>query len=348
MQNTYHLEFVGHSDAAGRREAADFLRAFGLSFDEDVEFTVALRDQDGRMAGTGSFAGEVLRNIAVDESIQGEGLTSGILSALMQELARRGVLHYFIFTKPDKAFLFANLGFAEIARAEPYAALLESGLGSVASYCEAVAAEAAHLPAKRAAIVVNANPFTRGHQALVRKAASENGGVIVFVVREDRSLFPFADRLRLVREGTADLGNVAVVSGGKYIISAATFPTYFTREEDKVAAQAHLDIDLFASRIAPRLGIAARYVGEEPYCPVTRAYNQAMLDILPERGVEVRVMPRVAARGEAVSASKVRGLIREGRMENLGELVPDATLAYLLAGENEGILERIRASCSRH
>ncbi len=348
MENGFQLEFVGRNDMAARGEVMAFLGRFGLSFDEEVEFTVAVRGQDGALVGTGSFAGEVLRNIAVDENIQGEGLTSSILSALMQELARRGVLHYFIFTKPEKAHLFSGLGFNEIARAEPYAALLESGLGSVASYCASVAAKSVRLPAKRAAIVVNANPFTKGHQALARQAASENGGLILFVVREDRSLFPFADRLRLVEAGTADLKNVLVVSGDKYIISAATFPTYFTREEDKAAAQAHLDIALFAANIAPKLDIAVRYVGEEPYCPVTRVYNQAMLDILPEKGVKVRVMPRVAADGEAVSASRVRELIREGRMDELSALVPETTLSYLLAKENEDILARIRSSRSRH
>ncbi len=305
-------------------------------------------DPDGKLVGTGSFAGEVLRNIAVDETLQGEGLTAAILSALMQELARRGVLHYFIFTRPGKAHLFANLGFTEIASAQPYAALLESGLGSIDDYCRAVATKAAPLPKKRAAIVVNANPFTNGHLALVRRAAAEQGGVILFVVREDRSLFPFADRLRLVTEGVADMPGVVVVSGDRYIISAATFPSYFTREEDRVLAQASLDITLFAEKIAPKLDICARYVGEEPYCPVTRAYNQVMLDILPRHGVQVQVMPRLALGHEAISASTVRDLIRQNRMGQLADLVPPTTLSYLLAKENEGILERIRSSSSRH
>jgi [citrate (pro-3S)-lyase] ligase len=275
------LEVVNRKSARACEEIRTFLARFGLGYDHDVDYTLALRDDCGQLIGTGSFAGTVLRNIAVDEALQGGGLTARILSALMQELARRGALHYFLFTRPDKAPLFTNLGFREIARAEPHVALLETGLGSVETFCTQVAQQAAHLPMARAALVVNCNPFTLGHQALIRQAAAAHGGVIVFVVSEERSLFPFAERLRLVQTGVADLPNVVVVPGGPYIISAATFPTYFTRQENQVTAQTRLDITLFASRIAPALGVTVRYVGEEPYCPVTAAYNAAMNEILP-------------------------------------------------------------------
>ncbi|MCC8193052.1 MAG: [citrate (pro-3S)-lyase] ligase [Deltaproteobacteria bacterium] len=348
MAEAFHIEYVNLRRGGNVAEIREFLRRFGLDFDGDVSFTVALRDDDGRLVGTGSSKGEVLRNIAVDESIQGAGLTAAILSNLMQEMARKGILHYFIFTRPAKAFLFAGLGFNVIARAEPFAALLESGLGSVASYCEAVAGETAHLPAGRAALVINANPFTMGHRALIEKAAAERPGVIVFVVSEDLSVFPYADRLRLIREGVADLPNVAVAEGGKYIISAATFPTYFTREQEHVQAQTRLDADLFARQIAPRLGITDRYVGEEPYCPVTAAYNEAMREILPPAGITVHTVPRVAVDGEIVSASKVRDLIRAGDWTRLEKLVPPVTIRYLRSKEARGILETIRTTDSRH
>lgn len=348
MSQEFHIEYVNVRRERSVAEIRRFLERFRLGFDADVDFTVVLRDQDGVLVGTGSSKGEVLRNIAVDETIQGAGLTSTILSTLMQNMARGGILHYFIFTRPEKAFLFANLGFTEIARAEPYAALLESGLGSVVSYCEAVAKEVAHLPEKRAALVINGNPFTWGHRALIEKAASECSGAIVFVVQEDLSLFPFKDRLRLIREGVADLPNVAVVGGGKYIISAATFPTYFTREQDHVKTQTRLDISLFAHQIAPRLGITDRYIGKEPYCPVTDAYNDAMQEILPQAGVAVHLVPRIAVDGEVVSASKVRELIRVDDWEYLKRLVPPVTLAYLRSQENLAVLENIRSSDTRH
>ncbi|SBW08957.1 Citrate lyase ligase [uncultured delta proteobacterium] len=348
MSEQFRVEYVNLQRERTVAEIKQFLERFDLGFDADVDFTVAVRDPEGTLVGTGSSQGEVLRNIAVDETIQGEGLTSTILSTLMQEMGRRGILHYFIYTRPEKSFLFANLGFAEIARAEPYAALLESGLGSVASYCETIARETAHLPARRAGLVINGNPFTKGHRALIEKAAAECPAAIVFVVSEDRSLFPFADRLRLITEGVADLANVAVVEGGKYIISAATFPTYFTREQDHVKAQTRLDATLFARQIAPRLGITDRYIGEEPYCPVTAAYHEALREILPDAGVRVHTMPRIAVAGEVVSASKVRDMIRTDDWAGLEMLLPPVTLDFLRSERNKSILETIRSSDTRH
>lgn len=348
MSEQTSIEVVNLKSEKSFNEIKSFLARFDLSFDGDVEYTLALRDDQGKLIGTGSFAGEVLRNIAVDENIQGAGLTAKILTALMQELARRGVMHYFLFTKPNKAHLFANLGFKEIARAEPHVTLLETGLGSIDSYCEALKKQTARLPQNRAGLVVNCNPFTKGHQALIRKAAEENEGVIVFVVSEDRSLFPFADRLRLVKAGVADLPNVAVVSGGKYIISSATFPTYFTRIENQVEAQTRLDITLFASRIAGQLGIVTRYAGEEPYCPVTNAYNQAMQETLPAHGVQLKVIPRIAIAGDIVSASKARDMIRHNDWEGLTRVLPETTLEYLKSEESLPVREKIKLTDSRH
>ncbi len=343
MPDEFRIEYIDLKQQMPVDEVRAFLSQFELSCDGDVEFTVGVRDQYNTLVGTGSFSGQVLRNIAVDESLQGAGLTTMILTALMQEMGRRGVMHYFVFTRPDKAHYFSNLGFNEIARAEPYAVLLESGLGSVESYCKAISGLAAHLPKKRAAIVVNCNPFTKGHRALIARAAEENGGVIVFVVSQDCSLFPFEDRIRLVRSGVADLKNVVVVPSGEYIVSSATFPTYFTRKENLPDAQIRLDVSLFVQQIAPQLDITARYVGEEPYCPVTEAYNRAMQDILPGYGIELKIMPRIVVDGEIVSASKVRDLIRQGKWDCLKTVLPGVTIDYLQAEENRAVLARVRA-----
>jgi [citrate (pro-3S)-lyase] ligase len=347
MFDEYRIETVDLADTKRYKEIEAFLAQFDLTFEKNLEYTIAVRAEE-RLVGTGSLDGEVLRNIAVDENLQGAGLTAMILSHLMQEQARRGRMHYFIYTKPSKAPLFTSLGFHEIAQAEPYVSLLETGLGSIETYCASVARETAHLPPHRAAVVVNCNPFTKGHQALIRQAAKEYKGVIVFVVSEDKSLFPFEHRLKLVKAGIADLPNVIAVSAGQYIVSSATFPTYFTRENDTVAAQTRLDSKIFATQIARRLDIAARYIGEEPYCPVTNAYNEAMLEIFPQYGIKLVVMKRLQVDGEAVSASKVRDMIRQNDWEGIKKFVPVTTLDYLLSSEAKEVLAKIRGSFSRH
>jgi [citrate (pro-3S)-lyase] ligase len=325
-----------------------FLETFSLSYDGNVDYTVALYKGDV-MVATGSLLGEVLRNIAVDEALQGEGLTAVVASHLLKEAARREIYHYFIFTKPDKAHLFSSLGFKEIATAEPYAALLESGVGSVTEYCREMKRQLQDLPdGHRAGLVVNCNPFTLGHKALIAKASAENEAAVVLVVSEEGSLFPFDIRFRLVCEGLREFKNIAVVPGGKYIVSAATFPGYFTRGEETVQAQTRLDAAVFGRHIAPALSITRRYVGDEPYCNVTRAYNEAMKEILPGCGVEVVQMPRIAAAGSIVSASRVREMIREDAWEEIRKLVPDTTFSYLVSPEAVPVIEKIKNSRSRH
>lgn len=326
----------------------EFLTPFGLTFDETVDYTLALYRND-LMVATGSLRGEVFRNIAIDEALQGEGLTAAVISHLMQEAGRRGFYHYFLFTKPDKAHLFQALGFSEVARAEPFAVLLETGMGSIVSYCQEIAQQAARLPVgSRAGLVVNCNPFTKGHRAVIASAAAENAAVVVLVVSEDRSLFPFVDRFQLVQEGLADLQNVLVLPGGKYVISAATFPGYFTRGDATVQAQTRLDATIFGRYIAPALGLTCRYVGEEPYCAVTKAYNETLMKVLPQYGVQVRLLPRVTEGGQIISASHVREAIRTENWETVRCMVPDSTYRYLTSTAASAVLSKIRGSHTRH
>lgn len=330
------------------RNIAEFLSGFDLGFDEAVEYTAALYNGDALVA-TGSFSGKVIRNVAVSQTLQGEGLMARLVSHLMQVMAARGRYHYFVFTKPSTATLFTGLGFMEIARVEPYVALLEMGVSSIEKYCCDLQQQTIDLPGvQRAALVVNCNPFTYGHREVISRAAAENEAVIVFVVSADLSLFPFDIRMRLIKEGVRDLKNVAVVPGGDYIISPATFPGYFTRGEDTVLAQTRLDATVFGRRIAPALGIVVRYAGEEPYCQVTSAYNAAMAEILPPLGVAVKIIPRLATGDEIISASKVREMIRQDNWQAVETMVPVSTYEYLRSSEAEPVVAKIRGSVSRH
>ncbi len=87
--------------------------------------------------------------------------------------------------------------------------------------------EAAGLTGDRVgAVVMNANPFTLGHQYLVETAAAACDVLHLFVVSEDLPR-PFAVRERLVKEGTAHLKNIVYHRTESYMISNATFPSYF-------------------------------------------------------------------------------------------------------------------------
>jgi [citrate (pro-3S)-lyase] ligase len=203
------------------------------------------------------------------------------------------------------------------------AALLESSGNALTRYLCA-------LPSADGAIVMNADPFTNGHRHLVETAAARCNHLSVFVLSADKAHVPADVRLRLVREGCSQFANTSVLAGGDYIISSATFPDYFFKNKTEVAfAHAQLDATLFAERIAPACGIQARFVGEEPFDPMTSAYNDVLRDILPPRGIKVTIIPRKTLEGAPISASHVRALWQEGRYDEIRPLVPESTLAYI-------------------
>jgi [citrate (pro-3S)-lyase] ligase len=182
---------------------------------------------------------------------------------------------------------------------------------------------------KIGAIVMNANPFTLGHRHLVEQAAQQCDALHLFVVREDASFFPFSARLEMVRAGVAHLANVTVHEGSQYIISRATFPAYFLKESGKVQqAWSEIDVLIFRDYIAPALGITHRFIGSEPFCDITRQYNQTLHALLTSH-IEVVEMPRIKATGNAISASEVRRLLKTQQFSRIREIVPDSTFAHL-------------------
>ena len=188
---------------------------------------------------------------------------------------------------------------------------------------------------------MNANPFTLGHQYLVEKAASECDTLHLFIVSEDASLIPFSVRKKLVLEGTAHLSNVVCHDSGPYIISNATFPSYFLKDEKTVIrSHAKLDLNVF-KKIAETLSITSRYVGEEPTSQVTGIYNQIMSSELPAAGINCIVIPRKEIDGKPISASTVRQYIQQRNYQALRKLVPVSTLNYFQSDAATPIIEKI-------
>lgn len=361
-----------------RAQLIAFLASRGLGWEGDPDYTVAVQRR-GRLVGAGSLSGRIIKGLAVDEGLAGEGLAARILSELEAEAARRGFVQPFVFTSPNNRAVFEAMGYRLVGQAPGAAMLLEKGDG-IGRWCAGLSALAAGERARRAAqakaaaegaaaanaadstaaapaaadcaaLVMNCNPFTLGHLHLVRTACAASSLVFLLVVSEDASAFPYETRLRLVREGTAGIPNLVVVPGSDYLVSRATFPTYFLKDKAGEAAAIHarLDVDIFGSRIAPALGIRRRFVGEEPYSEVTALYNRAMREWLPSYGVEVVEIPRLAdGSGAAVSASTVRALIRGGRLEEARALVPETTWNYLVSEEAAPVLARLAASQGRH
>ena len=319
--------------------------------------------EEERLVATGSLVGNILQGIAVDRELEGEGVAATVTSALLKKAMETGRRQLFLYSKPDEAKRFEALGFTLLAtaiveRTGLGASLLEWGAEGIDMWSTAIAMKAEDGPEKSGVAVVNCNPFTLGHYRLLEYAAARTPRLYVLVVEEDRSLFPFEVRFRLVEEGVSGLKNVVILRGGPYVISSATFPTYFSRMESGEGEQvtelyAALDIELFGRYVAPTLRVTDRFVGTEPYCPVTSIYNRMMKERLPKGGegwppVRVHEMPRFEIYGLPVSASRVRALIREGGLENVRPLVPESTWKWLVSEEARPVIEKIRNSESRH
>lgn len=307
----------------------------GLVPEEMPEQIVLLWEGDD-LAATGSRQGNILKYLAVDPAHQGEGLLATLLTALRQEAFQKGHRHLFLYTKPSNEYLFLDLMFYPVA-ATDQVLLMEDKPNGVKSFLQTLPVETEG--GTVGAAVMNCDPFTLGHRYLVESAARECDHFYVFVLSEDQGHFSAADRLAMVKAGTADLKNVTVLPTGPYLISAATFPTYFLKDRDGAEqVQCLLDIAIFCKYFAPHFGITRRYVGTEPLSPMTNKYNAALKANLPAKGIAVRELARFEKAGAPVSASAVRKAMTEGDWDTFRSLVPPTTFEHLQKTSKEDTL----------
>jgi [citrate (pro-3S)-lyase] ligase len=328
-------ELLSSSDVERARR---LIECSGLSFEGHYDHLLGIF-AEGDLAAVGAREGRLLKMLAVAPAHQGGPLLGELVGELLRSAYAAGQAPCFIVTRPETAASFAALNFRPLAR-HPGAVLLEEGQG-LERYLEShrrVVREG-----NNGAVVVNCNPFTLGHRYLIEQAAGLSDTLYVFVVREERSLFPFAVRRRLVQAGVRDLDNVVVLDGGDYAVSAVTFPAYFLKDAQAAAqVQMEIDLQLFAKKIAPFFHIRKRFVGSEPFCRTTLRYGETMQRLLPDYGIAVERIERRALAGEAISASRVRSAMRSESFETMRQLVPPTTLDFLLSGAGRALGEELR------
>ena len=278
--NRHYISEVPLSLNSVRRRVEAFLSANGLRLAPLDRYVVISRDEDGdEILAGGGLDGNVIKCVAVSEAARSEGLMNILVSRLIALGREDGRESVKAFTKPENVGIFKSLGFSLLASA-PKAVLMENGRGGLSEYERYLASLAR--TGRNGAIVMNANPFTKGHRWLIEQAASQVDNLYVIVVKEDRSRFSYAERKAMIEAGCAGLDNVIVCEGSDYAISAATFPTYFLKKlDDATDTQIALDLDLFVNHIAKPLGGTVRFAGSEPEDALTRRYNELMAEILP-------------------------------------------------------------------
>lgn len=339
--NRHYISEVPLSLNSVRKRVEAFLSSNGLRLAALERYVVISRDEDGdEIIAGGGLGGNVIKCVAVSEAARSEGLMNILVSRLIAIAHEEGHESVKAFTKPANEDIFKSLGFRLLASSEN-AILMENGRGGLPEYRKYL--ESLARPGKNGAIVMNANPFTKGHRYLIEQAASQVDNLYVIVVKEDRSRFPYAERKSMIEAGCAGLANVTVCEGSDYAISAATFPTYFLKQlDDATPTHIALDLDLFVRHIARPLGVTVRFAGSEPEDKLTRCYNEMMSEILPAGGygskdnpagqpISFVEIPRLEQNGRPVSATALRSALDRGDLKAAMEFVPVSTVPYLIA-----------------
>ncbi|WP_123348299.1 MULTISPECIES: [citrate (pro-3S)-lyase] ligase [unclassified Enterobacter] len=325
--------YVKRSDNIKMAEIAFFLKENALSVDTTVEIFITIK-RDDRLIACGGIAGNIIKCVAICESVRGEGLALTLATELINLAWERHCTHLFIYTKTEYEALFTQCGFSTITRVPGIMVLMENSKTRLKRYADSLIKHR-HDGKKIGSIVMNANPFTNGHRYLIQQAAMQCDWLHLFLVKEDTSRFSYEDRLELVRKSTADIPRLTVHHGSEYIISRATFPCYFIKEQSVINhCYTEIDLKIFRQHLAPALGITHRFVGTEPFCAITSRYNRDMrfwleTPTLAAPPIALVEIERLCFGETPISASLVRKLLVKKDLASIAPLVPEATLNYL-------------------
>ncbi|EAM9431390.1 TPA_asm: [citrate (pro-3S)-lyase] ligase [Salmonella enterica] len=333
MSDQYQFNVLFQPPLTALKELRQLLEANFLQLETGLLQFIEARYQ-GQLVGCAGIDGNVIKCVAVDKCHRGSSLSLRLLSEAINQAYRHGIDHLFLYTKPANVPVFECAGFTSLVTVPGLVTMMENAPGGLANYCNELAL--LRQPGKNiGSIVMNANPFTLGHLYLINQALARCDWLHLFVVKQDASRFTYVDRLRLIRAGIDGLERITLHNGSDYMISKATFPSYFLKEKGLVNDCATaLDLLLFRLSIAPSLGINVRFAGTEPFDPVTAKYNRDMKYWLSKAeicapAIQFEELLRVEVDGAPVSASRVRKLLDEGHLSSISRLVPDSTLEFL-------------------
>ncbi len=320
-----------------------FLTSFNLVYEDDIDHTLYIEDNQ-KIIATLSSSGRIIKCVAVAESYQGRHLLNTLMTHLIKLLESQDRDHLFVYTQPEHVDIFKSLGFKQIVQSMHLSFMERNGL---------ITATLTRLKKKhmidntpKGSVVVNANPFTKGHKHLIEAAAKHHESLIVFVVSEDRSFFPFKDRFEIIKTCFKHQKNIHIVPTKDYLVSYATFPKYFQKSEETIKKDhALIDVLTFKQHYMKVFNIQKRYVGEEPYSPMTEVYNKTMKEYL---GNDLVIIERKTLDTVPISASTVRKLLKKNGLESVRKYVPKETFDYLLSDQGQTVIRRIKHYDKRH
>lgn len=291
-----------------------FLQSLKLEYDRGITYTIIKWDDTG-IAATGSLEGRVLKCVAVRPDLRGTDLLQEVVKELTAKVREDGHEHTMLVTRPIHEERFQDMGFYTVEETDRLV-LMEDRTDGIQEWIDGVPAAGDGI---KGVICANFDPITNGHLYLIQKAQLLCDKLYLFVTDDARCTIPVADRLEMVRSAVSNIPNVIVCPASDYQVGDIG---------DRISCE--LDLKLFACKIAAPLGITHRFVGQEPYSPMTGKYNLYMKEILPQYGVSLVEFSRLRAGDKGYfSASTVRRLWEEKDFEALAEMVPHAALEYM-------------------
>lgn len=326
-----------------REAIKNFLKTFDLTYEEDIDDTIMVTE-NGRIIATASTSHNIIKCIAIASDYQGQNMTSLLMTEIIKRLANKGINHYFVYTLDEQVPLFKSLGLRPIVQTMTLA-LLEGG-GSIQSALNQLKEDHAIDNTKKAAVVINANPLTLGHLHLIETAQKNHQHLLVFVVSEDRSVFPFKARINIVKKACKKYPNVTVLPSLDYLVSYATFPKYFLQKEAMIREEhAMVDVLTFKNYYMKTFNIVKRYVGEEPISAMTNMYNETMKKYLNQNLI---IIPRKYLDGMIISASTVRKHLKNDQQSEAYKYLPQATIDFLESKEGHDAIRALKKRDTRH
>lgn len=318
-----------HFETISINEAKDILIENCLYINDETDYTTGLFINN-KLIATGSLYKNIIKLVAIKKEYQNENLLSLVITNLITELTKRGYSKYFLFTNESTSKYFINLGFKEITNAKGVS-YLENSQNSIKETLKEIKGSLNTDAKNIGAIIVNCNPPTLGHIHLIKEALKNHDKLLVFLVSEDKSFFPYKKRKKMLQEAIKGLKNVHILPSTNYLISSSTFPSYFLKDfSSKASIQMHLDVKIFINYFMPIFNIKKRYVGTEENDSFTNEYNKVLKHYLKDN---LKIVKRFKVNDTIVSASVVRKYFKEGNLNQVKKLVPKATYNFLTSKE---------------
>ncbi|QTX02685.1 [citrate (pro-3S)-lyase] ligase [Candidatus Phytoplasma luffae] len=298
-------------------------------FQKDIidEYAIILSNENEIIGVIGRYLNN-LRCLVIQPKYRNYNFANILIDFMIKRIYKNNFKEVFVFTKSINCKIFKNLGFKIIYSNDEFS-FLTNRYDIFTQYLEYLKQEKEENN-NNSAIVMNANPLTKGHEHLIKTASQNSDFVYIIMVSEEGSLFTYKERLDMVKLVTQNYNNIKVVEGSNYLVSKNVFPSYFlSSKEEVIKKQIILDSFIFVTHIASVLNIKKRFVGEEPFSFTTNLYNQIMKDIFQKQGIELVILPRLRYKDKAISATQARKLFINSKFEQIAEIVPISSLNYL-------------------